>query len=195
MKRPCTFGAATALALILAAGACGVPASDRITVREQRDVPFGLLTPEATTTSTTTPESESASPVTAFMLSGGRLVAVERRISGPVSLTALVHVLAAGPTESEAAAGLRPALVPGLVRKVSLAGGIAAVDLNAPFTELPPPDQIAALAQIVYTLTARPGVGRVRFTLVEERVDTPRGDGLLTRESVAREDYAALAPA
>ncbi|HEX6312359.1 MAG TPA: GerMN domain-containing protein, partial [Acidimicrobiia bacterium] len=51
-----------------------------------------------------------------------------------------------------------------------------------------------ALAQIVYSLTElEPGV-RVQFLVDGEPVEVPRGDGVLTRRPVDRDDYVELAP-
>ena len=55
-------------------------------------------------------------------------------------------------------------------------------------------DQALSVAQMVFTLTARPGIGRVSFTIDGEPVDVPDGSGALTSDPVAREDYDDLAP-
>jgi spore germination protein GerM len=55
-------------------------------------------------------------------------------------------------------------------------------------------EQLIALAEIVYTATARPGVGQVSFTLEGEPIEIPRGDGSLTSDAVTRGDYRELAP-
>ena len=55
-------------------------------------------------------------------------------------------------------------------------------------------DQLLALAQLVFTLTARPGIGQVRFTLRGEAIQVPRADGSLVATPVSRDDYSAVAP-
>ncbi len=95
----------------------------------------------------------------------------------------------------ETAAGLRSALPDkDTFGRVSLASGTARVDLGRPFTSLSSSDQIVALGQLVYTLTARPGVGLVRFTLLGAPTEVPRADGSLTAARVSRDDYLAIAP-
>ena len=190
-RRP---AAGVLLAALAAAGACGVAAEDHAVRHAADDVPFNLLGEDPPTTTTTSPaRSES---VTVFYVSGSQLVAAERPLSESAPLFTVLAVMAAGPTANEAVVGVRSALPgPDVVRQVGVAGGTATVDLTPNFQDIPPGDQVLALAQIVYTLTARPGIGRVAFTLGGELIDVPRGDGSLPRESMAREDYAGVAPA
>jgi spore germination protein GerM len=72
---------------------------------------------------------------------------------------------------------------------VTTARGTATVDLAEAFTLAGQEDQAAAIAQLVYTLTARPGIGRVAFTLDGEVVEVPRGDGTLTTDALTRDDF------
>jgi spore germination protein GerM len=75
-----------------------------------------------------------------------------------------------------------------------LNGGTAIVDLSRPFTALSGSDQLLALAQIVFTLTSRPGIGQVQFTLGGAAIDIPRANGSLTPSPVSRDDYGPLSP-
>lgn len=188
---------AVALAVVAAVVAvgCGVPAEEdaRRTSRDQ--VPGELLRPSTTAPSTTT---TVASPfdVTLFFVDGdGRLVEIERSLEGSPSLDELVALLVEEPVGPGGTGPLRTALADGaepLVRSVSLDRGVAIVDLSDAFRALPPGDQILGVAQIVYTVTGRSGVGRASFTLDGQPVDVPIGDGSLTGEPVARDDYAGL---
>jgi spore germination protein GerM len=150
------------------------------------DVPFDLLEPAPTTT-TTSPSGVEVELF--FMGSDGLLRPVLRRIQSSPTLDDLVAELDEPPSE---APDMRTALGEDLVIGVSLEGGIAQVDLGEDFTTLPLSDQVLALAQIVYTLTARPGVGRVSFQLEGSPIPIPRGDGVITTESVSRDAYANL---
>jgi spore germination protein GerM len=133
--------------------------------------------------------------VTVYFARGGVLVPETRRIPPPVSLTALIRSLRRGPTNAEAAAGIRTALPEeNAVRSVRLEAGEATVDLTDALADLSTGDQVLALAQIVFTLTGSPGVGQVRFTRDGNPVEVPRPDGGLTREGLSRDAYAALAP-
>jgi spore germination protein GerM len=180
---------------ILLAPSCGVPAEEQATSRSSDDVPFELLTPE-TTTATTAIAPIATEEVTIYLIRGEQeLVAVERDLVAPVTLQRVVQSLSTRPSTQELTAGLRSALPDDpVVRSVSTSGGIATVDLAGGFIALAGSDQVFALAQLVYSLTARPGVGRIAFTLDGASTEIPRADGTLTAESVSREDYAIIGP-
>ena len=188
--------AAVAAVLAIAIGACGVPAEDQATAKGSDDVPFDLLTPEPTTATTAVAPIDTED-VTIYLVKGEQeLAAIERDLVAPVTLQRVAQSLSTRPNAEELAAGLRSALPDDdpVVRSVSAAGGIARVDLATGFTALAGTDQVLALGQLVYSLTARPGVGRVAFTLDGAPTEIPRGDGTLTADSVSREDYAILGP-
>ena len=185
--------AAALIAAALAAGACGV-GSDRVHESGADDVPFDLLAPDPTTTSTVVAVDTEA--VIVYLFGADRVVPVRRDVPAPATLADMMQALTAGPSPTEAASGIRSALNPGDVRGTpGVAGGIATVELTGGFRAITPADQLATLAQIVFSLTTRPGVGRVSFTLDGQPIEVPRGDGTLTSGSVAREEYAQLAPA
>jgi spore germination protein GerM len=193
MRRPRIAALLVALVLVAAAGvsACGVPTDDSASKLHTKDVPFGLLDREAGSAAANSGQEAAL----VYFAKNGRLVASSRRLAGPVSARSLVNSLSRGPTGVEIAAGLRSALPDGAVRRVSLSSGTARVDLARPFTELSSSDQITALGQLVYTLTGEPGVGLVRFTLLDQPTEVPRADGSLTPARVSRDDYLAIAPA
>jgi hypothetical protein len=190
---------ALALAAAVAAGAsgCGIPTEDGATLARPADVPFDLLAevPETTSSTVPSPSGSSTTKATIFLVQGERLAPVERDVPAPASGEGVIEALERGPTRSEAALGLRSALVGSdVMRSIGVSGGIASVDLGTGFTDIVGRDQIMALAQIVSTVTGLPGVGRVSFTLEGVPVGVPRGDGAVTTESVSRDDYALLAP-
>jgi spore germination protein GerM len=183
------------LLLVAALAGCGVPSEDRAETME--DVPFGLLDPEASEPAETTASLEGPA-VQIYLVdpSGLRLVPVERRLGeGEASISDVVDVLLAGPTRAERRQGLTTAFVDeDAVESSDLVGGVASVDLTQQFTTLDGPTQRLAIAQMVLTLTGRPGVGRVSFTLDGQPIDIPRGDGTLAQGSVARDNYRELLP-
>ncbi len=185
------------LALVLTlAAACGIPADDGATLAQDADVPFDLLAPApAPATPTTQGNGDAKLAATIFLIQGERLATVSRQVTPPATPETVLEVLARGPTEREVKLGLRTALVgEAILRSVGVTGGIATVELGPSFTDIAGVDQILALAQIVSTLTYLPGVGRVSFTLEGVPVGVPRGDGVVTTESVSQDDYALLAP-
>jgi hypothetical protein len=167
--------ALVALAVLVGLTACGVPTHDSASKVRTKDVPFGLLNRENGSSVAGDSGHEEA---LVYFAKNGRLVASSRRLQPPVTVQNALRALSAGPNRLETAAGLRT----------------ARVDLARPFTSLSSSDQIVALGQIVYTVTARPGVGLVRFTLLGAPTEVPRADGSLTAGRVSRDDYLALAP-
>ncbi len=190
--KPRSVSMVVLLAVVAGVSACGVPSHDTATKANPKDVPFGLLN-----------ENSGVDPinqfgdrdVVVFLAKNGRLVRAGRKIRPPVTIERLLDRLARGPTRAEVAAGTRSALPDGeSFQSKDPVGGTVTVDLSAPFAALSGNDQILALAQIVFTLTARPGIGQVQFTLGGAATDIPRANGSLTPSPVSRDDYAPLAP-
>ena len=91
------------------------------------------------------------------------------------------------------AAGSRTAISPQTtLRSARLDGDTAVVDLSGALVEVGGQEQILAVAQIVLTATAVPGVGQVRFLLEGQAVEIPRADGTLTAETLRATDYQSL---
>jgi spore germination protein GerM len=181
------------VAIVVVAGlsACGVPTQHSAGKVESKDVPFGLLDKKSGFATS----DKSGALLVVFLAKGSRLEPAVRRLEPPVTLERVVGVLTAGPTKAEIATGVRSALPEETTfNAISLAKGTANIDLSSPFTGLSSTDQILALAQLVYTATAQPGIGLVRFTLQGATIAVPRGDGSLTSAPVSRDDYGAVAP-
>jgi spore germination protein GerM len=183
--------AGTAIAWLLVA--CSVPAEDRARVLQPSDVPFDLVEPKQV--STTNAGTTAVAPTSAaiFLVRGDRLTEVAR---DPVDTAeALLEALLAGPTTAESETGVRTA-IPSVeaVRSVDVSGDTATVDLAAQFADTPASDQRLSLAQLTFTLTSRPEIRRVVFTLDGEGANVPRGDGTTVDGPVGRADYASLAP-
>lgn len=204
-----------------AVAACGVPESSEVRPIDPADVPFGLN--ETTTTSTTTttlaPTTTRPAPETTvvdattttvqestttvapvesvllFFLTGREVVPTQRSLLSPATPPQVLAALASGPPTGEEAAGLRTALPTEMEMLVQVEEGIATVDLPPTFIEeVPGSEQRLAIAQIVLTLTRRPGVGQVRFTLGGEPQQVPRGQGDITSPggAVSCDDYENL---
>jgi spore germination protein GerM len=188
-------GLALAAVALLTVAACGVSTETRARTTEPAEVPFGLAenirrSPPDTALPPVGPVAELY-----FLDEAGRLVATTRQLHSDRP-DAVVAALLAGPTSREADAGLGTAFPDeDAVRSVDVTGGVAAVNLAGSFVNLDGEAQRSALAQLVYTLTARPGIGRVSLTLEEQPVEIPRGDGTLTTGSVSRDSYREMQPA
>lgn len=192
-------GLAAAVSLLVAA--CGIEPEGQATTRRPETVPFDLLdAAPTTTTSTSTPTDVTSTTVdpdqenrVIYLWQGDDLTAVSRQMDADAGLAHVIIAVSAGPTAEEAASGLFTAISDAsAVRGVSVARGTATVDLDGSFVETAPGTETAALAQIIFTLTAWPGVGRVAFTLEGGTVEVPRGDGTLTTEPLTRDDFPDL---
>lgn len=192
MRRPPLGRLAAAATAALALAGCGIPTQSTAHVAPDKGVPPGLLS-EPSSTTTTTPAGPATAEVTICLAqSSGPLTAVTRRLPTDASLDDILHALAQPPTAQEQAAGLNTALPSGITATV--AGGVADVALTAGFGAESATDQLLGVAQIVCTLTARPGIGQVQFELNGKVTEVPRGDGSTTSAPVSRDSYPKLIP-
>jgi hypothetical protein len=177
-------------ALTVMLGACAVDDQSGARVADDESVPFGLLEPDAPALLPTSTVAATETATVCFV-SGAALAPLPVALAPPIRLDDVVAALGE-PPEIDGAT-LRTAVAdPPIVREVDLRGGIARVDLLPAVSNLGGDDQLLAVAQLVCSLTARPGVGQISFTLGGAPVDVPRGDGSLTSDPVSRDDYAAL---
>jgi spore germination protein GerM len=163
--------------------------SDEPVVVHRRDVPFGLVDPPR-------PEldgRDATHSVSLYYLDAGSLREIERpTVSAPTARRALRGLLA-GPSVSEQAFGATSALPsPASARLVHVSEHTARVELSPGFRDGTVANQPAALAQIVYTLTAVPGIEEVRFSVDGSDVAVPTAAGNLVEGPVSREQYAEL---
>lgn len=176
------------VAVAALAASCGLEEQDRAHRIPAEDVPFGLLEEERDPTPTTAP---SGRQVELFYVDGGALVPVVQPLPDDAGLDDVVALLAEPPPDDTGR--LTSALGDaGTVAGVEASRGVATVDLDPSFLELAPEAQALAIAQIVLTLTGRPGVGRVAFGLDGDPVEVPTGDGSLSGDTLAREDFRGL---
>lgn len=176
---------ALALALLLVA-ACGVGEEGSPRLREDDEVPFGLL--DATTTTTTpSPSTVPAGGTPICLADEDDLIVVVPRAPG----STLEERLASGPTDDEDELGLRSVLTdPAQVVGADVEDGVASIELAEDFGVATPSEQRLAIAQLVCTATRTPGVGQVAFTLGGTTLAVPTGDGALTEEPVSVDDYS-----
>ena len=79
------------------------------------------------------------------------------------------------------------------VSATSVAGSLAHVDLAAAFVSTGTIEQVLAVAQIVYTVTALEGIDAVAFTLAGRPVEVPIGNGTLKDGALSRGDFSGVA--
>jgi len=185
--------ASTALLLLVAAvlsGSCGIPAEPTARRADPADVPFGLLAPGDVSTTTTATQMISGS---IYLVRESKIEAVTRQVGSPPSAQSWLTELTKGPTTDEADKGFRtPFDQPNLIGNVREGGGLIQIDLTANFTTLPPPDQLLALAVIVYTATESSRDDTVAFTVESQPIRPLRPDGQSIDGPVKRADYETL---
>jgi hypothetical protein len=205
--------AASALAIgVVIGAACGTGDDGAFERIDSKDL-FGLdqtTTTSTTTTTTTVPESSvpvppstsmpsttvPTEPIELYFVSGNQLDVVIGNLSRDPSAIRVMALLEDGPPPGEAGLGLRTFVEAGLISSVRESGaGFAAVDFaGEAFDDIEDRDQRLAIGQIVLTLTRRPGIGQVQFSLEGEPLAVPGGDGVQTDpgQSVSREDFEDL---
>jgi len=193
MTRRRVLASLAVLVVVSALAGCGVGAESSPREIDKGNVPFGLT--ERADTATTLP-TDAPYAYTIFLVNNDQLRAVTRgthTAPTPLSrLKALIH----GPTAAEADNGLSTSIGPDVtVERVRVSDGIATVVLSgAGATQSAGSDRALAIAQLVYTATAIPGVNRVRFEVDGKITEVPRGDGTLTNRPVSRSDYGLAVP-
>jgi spore germination protein GerM len=190
-----------AIGLLVLSG-CAVPAQGEFERIPAGDIPFGLSNRlSSTSTSPTTQPTDQTTtdvveqPVDLYFVLSTSVIRLQRNVASPASVAQVLALLAEGPTNDPTYAGLRTSLPPGFQAEVKVIRGVAQVDATRTFlTTLQPADQRLAIAQIVLTLTSRPGVGQVIFTVDSEPIAVPRGRGDLVDPGtpVTFDDYANL---
>ena len=193
--------------LLAVLSSCAVPNSGSYQQVAPADIPFGLNAPQTTlppTTTTTTvlypPSLESvpiavSEPIDLFFISNSRIIKVQRNVASPANPAQALSSLVEGPNTSPEFVGLRTALPTTFTASVDVIRGVARVDATRTFlNSLSGLDQKLAIAQIVLTLTSRPGVGQVLFSVDSKLISVPRGrgDSVASGVAVTFDDYASL---
>lgn len=106
----------------------------------------------------------------------------------------LIEALVAGPTDDERGQGYGTAIPRGIrVLEVAPAGNRVTIDLSGPLASLPTDDLIAALAQIVYTVSEGFFIREATITVDGAEVSWPRQDGTVTDRPLTIFDYPTAA--
>jgi spore germination protein GerM len=193
------------LMLLLILSACAVPNSGSYGQVAPEDIPFGLNAPQTTLPQTTTTVFDPtivdslpiavSEPIDLFFISNSRIIKVQRNVGSPANPSQALSSLVEGPSSSPEFVGLRTALPTTFVASVDVIRGVAQVDATRAFLDsLSGLDQKLAIAQIVLTLTSRPGVGQVLFSVDGKLISVPRGrgDSVSSGVAVTFDDYSSL---
>jgi hypothetical protein len=185
-------GLAGALLLAATLGACAVDDQRSARARDDADVPFGLLDEGAPPLVPSDPDDPADDGASLCFIDGQGLRTVVARVDAPDDLREVIDALGSPPDGPEGPLRTAIGREPPLVRDVHRVSGIAQVELTPAISALSSDEQLRAVAQLVCTLTAQPGVGPVSFTLEGSTIDVPRADGSLTSDPVSRDDYVEL---
>ncbi len=201
-RRPARRGGVTSAvaAILLATGAltaaCGVSQESGPNAIDEESVPFDLLAPAVTTTSTpTTQRTQATVDVEVYLMGTERLQPARREVTSPASAAKAIEALFSdGVSDAELAAGLRSAINPNVeLLSVDADDEVVTVDLGENFLDASTQEQRVALAQIVFTATGIAGTSGVRFTLEGESREVPTDQGTQTGP-LGRDAFAQLAP-
>jgi spore germination protein GerM len=191
--RPAARSARIAIVVTLLLGGCGVSTQTEpeplvtATGDHPASRPAGI-SPGPTGSAARTQDTEI------YFTRDNHLVAVRRRIPLGAGPTERLAALVAGPTPAESAAGITTALPPVAAVEGRIVDGVLVARLSPEFAELAGPQQILALAQLVYTATAEAGVTGLRLLDKGKPVQVPVGSGQLVSGPVGRPDYRVVAP-
>lgn len=170
---------------------CGIGANAAPNHIAKSQVPYGLLRKSPPTPST----GVDGGFVTIYLAVPQRLVAVSATVPFPVSIEGALNELGQGPTSKEAANGLEsPISTAAPLNILRVTTGVATIDVGSSFSTLGGSNQILAAAQVVFTVTAFPGVGAVKFRIGGHTASVPTGRGTLTTSPLTRTDYSGVAP-
>lgn len=187
------------LACIVALSSCAIPSDGEFQPIPNSDVPYELSSARTTlppNVATTIPGSDtSTEPIDAYFISNSRVLKIVRLVAAPAGPDQALATLSALDTQDPALAGLRTAIPKSFSATVTVERGVASVDSTRGLLDtLSPLDQRLAVAQIVLTLTSRPGIGQVLFSVDGVPTGVPRGRGDLAGPltPVTFDDYASL---
>ena len=188
----------TILISVLGLSSCGLRTQTTAVAIDK--VPFDLVaTTTSSSTSSTMPSSSSVNApvetVSLYFISANKVIPTLRDLPVEPSLQQVLSELVEGLPPASFVSLLRSALPDKLRATVEVTRGLAVVDTDESLLAVSASiDQRLAIAQIVLTLTSRPGVGQVLFTVDGRPQAVPRGAGDLAKanQPVAYEDYVSL---
>ena len=196
-------GVAGLVVVVFTLAGCGVPVDGEVHSFPPDAIPYGLAESPSTSspapsTSIVVPEVIGGTPagraetIVLYFVADGQLISQPRSVGAPVAPWDLMSQLAEGPEPADYPLGVRSVVRVEHVKSISVRAGVGTLELAPAFIALAPAERRLAVAQLVLTLTSRPGIGQVLFSADGQPLDVPRGDGSLLKGSVSRDDYVRL---
>lgn len=169
--------------------ACGVRGQDGPERLPPEVLPSELRPSAAAQAPLSTP---TLTTVPVYLVEDGRLVRQEQPARRRAVQDALAALLAAG----EAQGSRRSAVPPGtVVERLTVRGELLTLELSMQFTEVRGPDQLLAVAQLVWTATEFPPVREVDLLVEGRRIELPVDQGEVSSGPAERKDYWSVRPA
>ena len=192
-----------ALVALAALPSCAVAGSGSFSPIDSSEIPISLSQATTTVPPTTTTTIETSTDtgetinelVDLYFILGTRLLKVQTSVVSPASPEQAMTLLGSGPLNDPSYVGLRTAIPQLLDSQIDVTRGVANVTVPQSLLRLlAPNDQRLAIAQIVATLTSRPGIGQVTFFVDGSPIPVPRGRGDVVPGGtpVTFDDYAML---
>ena len=180
--------------IALVTSACGIPTSSQPDVVSKHNVPFHLLSPDSSSTTTTTEPALAYAQENIFLLdNAGKAISVRRDVSVPATLTAVLTALIAGPTSAEASQGITSALPSDLkVISIALVGSTVTLNFNTAFGKINGAAETQAVGQVVLTTTDQPQISAVSFQIDSKPISVPTSSGVVTSAPVTAAQYVSL---
>lgn len=189
--------ALVAVVVVLVCAGCGSPSSGTARTVPADDVPYGLLSPAPSDSTTAATDRPGTTSPQLYLLGDDDLLVPTALAVDARGLEAVVRQLLArlsnGPNETQRELGLASALGPDVVLRLEgLTGSTVRVDVTLP-NRGPVADRLPlAVGQIVLTLTSVAGVGQVLLVRDDEPLEMALPGGARTTEPVGALDYQAL---
>ena len=192
-----------ALCSTLILTACSVPKNGPFETISNDDIPFGLnaaqtTAPQSATETTVAnldPPGTEYEQVDLYFIRNAAVTRAQRSVISPVDANGALAALTEGLVEDSTTVGLRSAIPASLEARVDVDRGVATVNATRAFlNSLSAVDQRLAIAQIVLTLTSRPGIGQVVFFVDGKAIAVPKGRGDLSGigDPVTFDDYTNI---
>ncbi len=140
--------------------------------------------------------SSRTTRVAVYLVRGERVQPFGRTVAVPSVARGALLALLRGPSASERRQGYATTIPAGVaVRGVSIAGGVAKVDLSRRFESGGGSlSMLLRVAQVVHTMTQFTNVQRVQFRLDGEPVDAIGGEGVVVGPAIGRGQVESQAP-
>jgi hypothetical protein len=185
---------AVVLTLAAVSSCGGLRAEDNDHPLDAAEVPYDLLAAPTTTTTEPPPPTTTTLPwrTNLWYVAGERVVPAPRQLREQPDVAQVLRLLLNGPSDDQPL--VRSALDTGDATVAGQpVGGTLTIELRPDFGARSPSEQVLALAQLLFTVTEVPGVGRVVFRIGDADLAVPLPNGQLAQGSVSRDDYAVLA--